>query len=131
MGGKGVAKAPMASDMADWEPLKNRLAFSYSQPITEAVDGNRKFDSRLAPFQKFRWIHFPWQPKSGIYRYRATKMHMAKYGAGQVYVNFTGEGGADKVKAAYSDKTYKRLQKVKDRTDPSNLFRFNQNIAPS
>jgi len=61
----------------------------------------------------------------------ATRDAMAAYGAGQVYVNFTGEGGADKVKAAYSDRTYKRLQKVKDRTDPSNLFRFNQNIAPS
>jgi hypothetical protein len=72
----GFAVEFRAPDMADWEPLKNRLAFSYSQPVAEAVDGNRKFDSTLAPFQKFRWIHFPWQPKAGIYRYRATKMHM-------------------------------------------------------
>jgi phosphatidylserine/phosphatidylglycerophosphate/cardiolipin synthase-like enzyme len=72
----GFAIEFRAPDMADWEPLKNRLAFSYSQPVAEAVDGNRKFDSTLAPFQKFRWIHFPWQPKAGIYRYRATKMHM-------------------------------------------------------
>ena len=72
----GFAVEFRAPGMADWEPLKNRLAFSYSQPVAEAVDGNRKFVSRLAPFQKFRWIHFPWQPKAGIYRYRATKMHM-------------------------------------------------------
>jgi len=46
-------------------------------------------------------------------------------------VNFTGEGGADKVKQAYPPEIYARLQSVKDQYDPTNVFRFNQNIAPS
>jgi FAD/FMN-containing dehydrogenase len=41
------------------------------------------------------------------------------------YVNFTGEG------SAYPKDTYERLVAVKDRYDPTNLFRLNQNIAPS
>jgi hypothetical protein len=41
------------------------------------------------------------------------------------YVNFTGEG------SAYPKDTYERLVAVKDRYDPTNLFRLNQNIPPS
>ena len=47
------------------------------------------------------------------------------------YVNFTGEASADLVRAAYPPETYARLVAVKDRYDPTNLFRLNQNIAPS
>ena len=62
--------------MAFFEPLLNRLAFSYDKPATTAVTGRRQFPSNEAPFQKFRWIHFPRDPKDGKYTYRATKMHM-------------------------------------------------------
>jgi len=61
---------------------------------------------------------------------RAARDAMAAYGDGAVYVNFTSEGGADKVKAAYPAEVYARLQKVKRAFDPDNVFRFNQNIAP-
>lgn len=47
------------------------------------------------------------------------------------YVNFTGEGGTDQVRASYPGDTYDRLVAVKDRYDPANLFRLNQNITPS
>ena len=57
-------------------PLANRIAFSYDEPGAAAVDGSRKFPSTEAPFQKFRWVHFPFEPKAGVYTYRGTKMHM-------------------------------------------------------
>ena len=47
------------------------------------------------------------------------------------YVNFTGEGSEDRVRAAYPKATYERLVTVKDEYDPTNLFRLNQNIPPS
>jgi FAD/FMN-containing dehydrogenase len=62
---------------------------------------------------------------------RAARQAMATYGGGRTYVNFTGEAGEDTVNAAYPPNTYRRLQQLKDRYDPSNLFRFNQNVTPS
>ncbi|BCJ92295.1 hypothetical protein IZ6_30300 [Terrihabitans soli] len=70
-------KSPGSSDFV---PLFNRIAFEYDRPAVEAVDGSRNFDSREAPFQKFRWLHFPWQPQDGKYDYRVTKMHMPRDG---------------------------------------------------
>jgi hypothetical protein len=46
-------------------------------------------------------------------------------------LNFTGEAGDDNVKTAYSPDPYRRLQRLKNRYDASNRFRFNQNILPS
>lgn len=70
-------KSPGNSDFA---PLRNRLAFSYPSSIGKPVTGARQFSSLEAPFQKFRWIHFPKEPRDGTYTYRATKMHMPSDG---------------------------------------------------
>jgi hypothetical protein len=50
-------KAPGAPDFT---PLRNRLAFSY--PAGTTVNGDKQFLSTEAPFQKFRWVHFPQNP---------------------------------------------------------------------
>ena len=47
------------------------------------------------------------------------------------YVNYLGEEGQDRVRAAYGDAVYNRLVAVKNRYDPKNLFRVNQNIQPT
>jgi FAD/FMN-containing dehydrogenase len=52
------------------------------------------------------------------------------YSAGGAYVNFLmGDEGADRVKATYGD-NYERLVAIKNKYDPDNLFRVNQNIKP-
>jgi FAD/FMN-containing dehydrogenase len=53
------------------------------------------------------------------------------WSAGGVYVNFMGEEGQDRVRAAYGERTYRRLVALKDRYDPDNFFRMNQNIRPT
>jgi FAD/FMN-containing dehydrogenase len=62
---------------------------------------------------------------------RAARDAMIPYGNDAMYVNFTSEGDEDVVRRSYPSTTYRRLQAVKDRLDPSNLFRFNQNVRPS
>ncbi len=54
---------------------------------------------------------------------------MQPYSRG-VYVNEMGDEGEDRVKAAYTPATYERLVKLKNKYDPSNLLRMNQNIKP-
>jgi FAD/FMN-containing dehydrogenase len=48
-----------------------------------------------------------------------------------VYVNFLMNEGEERVRAAYGAEKYDRLQQLKRRYDPDNLFRLNQNIPPA
>jgi FAD/FMN-containing dehydrogenase len=47
------------------------------------------------------------------------------------YVNFLGDEGPDRIRAAYPGSTWDRLAEVKAHYDPTNLFRLNQNIEPA
>jgi FAD/FMN-containing dehydrogenase len=47
-----------------------------------------------------------------------------------VHVSFLADEGAARVHEAYPGPTYQRLAAIKQRYDPTNLFRVNQNIAP-
>jgi len=46
------------------------------------------------------------------------------------YINFLGDEGQDRVRAAYGA-NYARLVALKNAYDPTNLFRLNQNIPPT
>jgi len=53
------------------------------------------------------------------------------YSAGGAYVNFLmGDEGVERVKATYGD-NYEQLVAIKNKYDPDNLFRVNQNIKPT
>ncbi|RUV50288.1 FAD-binding oxidoreductase [Mesorhizobium sp. M7A.F.Ca.MR.228.00.0.0] len=51
------------------------------------------------------------------------------YAAGTAYVNFMPEDEVDRVEAAYGG-NHRRLLEIKQRYDPLNLFRMNQNLRP-
>src|SRR5437667_26873 len=52
------------------------------------------------------------------------------YSAGGAYVNFMMDEGEERVKATYGD-NYEQLVAIKNKYDPDNLFRVNQNIKPT
>ena len=79
-------------------------------------------------------IHTRWQEASDDKRAIAwaKEFHEATRPFSQgVYVNFLSEEGADRVKEAYTADVWERLVEAKNKWDPENTFRMNQNIAPS
>jgi FAD/FMN-containing dehydrogenase len=58
---------------------------------------------------------------------------LARHASSRVYVNYLGQSsdeGVGRIEAAYGPRTYARLVALKNRYDPENLFRLNQNIQP-
>lgn len=53
------------------------------------------------------------------------------YGTGGVYVNFMGDEGDERIRAAYGADAWTRLSALKKVWDPENFFRLNQNIKPA
>src|SRR5262245_11449548 len=65
-----------------------------------------------------RWVRELWEA-------------LQPFSSGGVYVNYLGEEGTDRVRAAYGPAKYARLVALKNRYDPTNFFRLNQNIKPT
>ncbi len=54
------------------------------------------------------------------------------FSSGGVYVNYMmGNEGEDRIREAYGPEKYERLVALKNKYDPTNLFRLNQNITPT
>jgi FAD/FMN-containing dehydrogenase len=79
-------------------------------------------------------VHGRWQDASDDEKCIAWSRDLFKattpFATGGVYVNFMTEEEKDRVESAYGD-SYHRLVALKDRYDPDNFFRFNQNVRPS
>ena len=60
---------------------------------------------------------------------RACRDVFSPWANGGVYLNFVGDEGEERVRAAFGE-AYERLSAVKAAFDPENLFRGNQNIRP-
>ena len=79
--------------------------------------------------RQFKSYTTPRDPSQGFLD-AVTKAAIRHDGKG-VYVNFLGDEGEARVREAYPGETYERLAEIKRAYDPENLFRFNQNIAPT
>ena len=80
------------------------------------------------------WIHSYWRRPTQRRRsenwVQQFYSSLAPLSTGAVYVNGLEDEGAERTHAAYGDK-YKRLQSIKLKYDPDNVFRINQNIQPA
>jgi FAD/FMN-containing dehydrogenase len=62
---------------------------------------------------------------------RDVRREIAGHTTGGAYLNFIGDEGQDRVRAAYGPANYERLTRIKAEYDPANVFRGNQNIQPT
>jgi hypothetical protein len=103
--GGAIARVP-ASDT----PYANRDALYDCFPISIWDDPEED-----AP--RVRWARELWEA-------------MRPFSTGGVYANNLGDEGTERVEAAYGE-NYPRLLALKNKYDPGNFFRLNQNIKPA
>ena len=103
-----------------------------------AVTGRREVDGALgardAPYLlgvEANW-ESPVRDEANVAWARDTVAELATFSSGAEYLNFPGfhEGGEETLRRAFSG-NYRRLQALKRKYDPDNLFRVNQNVAPT
>lgn len=104
--GGAVAQVP-----DDATPLANRSATWVSHP--------------------FALWEEPEQTAASIEWARGFRRDVAEFATGGVYLNFIGHEGQDRVRAAFGERNYARLARIKRDWDPENFFRGNQNIEPA
>lgn len=61
---------------------------------------------------------------------REVRQAMRPWATGDVYLNFIGDEGGDRIRAGYGAANWERLVAVKRQWDPDNVFHHNQNIPP-
>ncbi len=100
--------------------------------VRRAPGGATAYAHRDAPFVLNivgLWMD-PAQTEAHEQWVRAFGQAIRPLGTGAAYLNFLGNEGEDRVRAAYDEASYARLLELKWRYDPTNLFRLNQNIKP-
>jgi FAD/FMN-containing dehydrogenase len=112
------------------KPFSQMIIFRIGQGVTAVPDDATAFSHRDANYL-FHPISV-WENAADDARLiaanRAFCEVMRPFGTGGAYLNFTPE---DRVRDAYGAGKYSRLVALKDKYDPDNLFRLNQNIKPS
>jgi FAD/FMN-containing dehydrogenase len=111
-------------------PFSQMIIFRIGQGVAAVPDDATAFSHRDAAYL-FHPIS-TWEDSADDERViaanRAFCDAMRPFTTGAAYLNFSPE---DRVRDAYGDEKYARLVALKDRYDPGNLFRLNQNIEPS
>jgi FAD/FMN-containing dehydrogenase len=111
-------------------PFSQMILFRIGQAVKATPDAVTAFSHRDAEYM-FHPISIWADPADDdriIAVNRAFCDAMRPFTTGAAYLNFTGE---DRVREAFGEEKYARLVALKDRYDPDNLFRLNQNIRPS
>jgi FAD/FMN-containing dehydrogenase len=103
--GGAIARVPVAAT-----PYVNRDALYDCFPISI-------WDEPAEDAPRIRWARELWEA-------------MRPFSTGGVYANNLGDEGTERVEAAYGE-NYPRLIALKNKYDPTNFFRLNQNITPA
>jgi FAD/FMN-containing dehydrogenase len=116
--------------VAAGSPLTQTLFFRLGQAVKAVPAAATAFSHRNAEymFHPICMWNDPADDERMITASRALCDTMRPFTTGAPYLNFTAE---DRVREAFGADNYARLVAVKDRYDPDNLFRLNQNIVPS
>jgi FAD/FMN-containing dehydrogenase len=114
-------------------PLTQQIMFPWGGAVARGDDGSTPMANRSA-----KWITHPfavWENsednEANIAWTRRFRADINRYASGGIYLNFIGDEGQDRIRAAFGPDNYDRLAAVKAEFDPNNIFKANQNIRPA
>jgi FAD/FMN-containing dehydrogenase/pimeloyl-ACP methyl ester carboxylesterase len=114
-------------------PFSEIMLFPGGGATGRVADGSMAIGEHLAPFN----VHFlsAWSEDAdddaNIAWTRELSAELKPFTTGRVYVNYIGDEGRERAIASFGPEAYPRLQALKRRYDPDNLFRTSQNITPA
>jgi FAD/FMN-containing dehydrogenase len=115
-------------------PLSLAAFFQLGGAVSRVGENDTAFSHRDAAFAlniQASWVD-PEESDEHIQWTRDFWTALQPFSTGGVYVNFLSEDeGEDRVRAAYGAVKHERLVALKNKYDPTNLFRMNQNIKPT
>jgi FAD/FMN-containing dehydrogenase len=114
-------------------PLSQQLLLPWGGAVARVAEDATPMTKRSAP-----WLTHPFavwadavDDDRNIEWARSFRRDIARFASGGVYLNFIGDEGSDRVRAAFGEEKYRRLARIKGEWDPANRFRGNQNIVPA
>ena len=114
-------------------PFSQMILIPGGGAISRVPEDASAFGQRHAPFN----IHLlsMWEgaehDAANIAYTKAISGAMKPWTTGAAYLNFIGDEGAERVRVAFGNEKFARLQALKKEWDPNNLFCHNQNIPPA
>ena len=116
------------------------LVPSSSQHVLFAAGGaaGRTDQGYPIPWRSAPWVAHPFamwtdstDDEQAIAWTRTVRDAVRPWATGDVYLNFIGNEGTDRVRAGFGARNWDRLVAVKREFDPENVFRVNHNIDPA
>jgi FAD/FMN-containing dehydrogenase len=113
--------------------LTQQLLLPWGGAIARVPEDATPMSHRATPWvtHPFAVWEEPEESEAAIAWARRFRREIAAHTNGGVYLNFIGNEGQDRVRAAYGEAKYARLAAIKAEYDPDNVFRGNQNIHPA
>jgi len=114
-------------------PLNQIIVVPGGGAIARVDDDAMALGSRHAAFN----LHFlgmwtdPADTDRNIDYIRNLAGSLKPWSTGAAYLNFLGDEGMSRIEASFGPAKFARLQELKAKWDPTNLFRHNQNIPPA
>jgi FAD/FMN-containing dehydrogenase len=122
-----------ATEIARVSPWTQTIVFRHSGAVSRIPE-----DANAASHRDDAYIAHPiacWEDPVDSDLYikwiRGFSDAMHPYTSGGVYLNMEPDAKEERVRAGYGAEKYAKLVALKDKWDPGNLFRVNQNIKPS
>ncbi len=114
-------------------PLSYCITFQLGGAVSRVSAEETAFSQRDAAHNvniNSVWTEGDNEPERHVEWARRFHAGLEPFACDRVYVNFLGDEGASRVWSAYGDEKYERLAALKEKWDPSNFLRHNQNIEP-